>query len=404
MTDLSTTPLLKKLDDAHLPIFAVRLAEWLITDLNASSVEARLDTTPTFTESRAKALLRAAAVVDDPTLHDFARLVEANSTAVRLALHDLLQETGLVEDEEVAALATASAGISNLQSPVSWLSLSIAAHAWKSGYPLYQLDPASPPGEYSPAGQLIKRAATFLRQQIQRSATERDKLGKKLAYDPGDGTPTLDSLPNSQPIAPVPPHFRPPIPVRYPEISRETLHVNEEEPSSNQGNVTRNAPLTITNDDIQPANQRPVRMPEIRIRADQVPQRRQTQPSQPRPRPSSSNNSANLGTAVRQRFSRDKEPLRSTKLRVIVQDVQDGPGLYGIQVQVRCKGINAHVAGTTNRDGVFLCELPVRVHSGLTYDVDITWPRDLGGEVERKSVTLNVDRTEFKLPFFRRLS
>jgi hypothetical protein len=34
----------------------------------------------------------------------------------------------------------------------------------------------------------------------------------------------------------------------------------------------------------------------------------------------------------------------------------------------------------------------------------VTWPRDLGGEIERKSVTLNVDRTEFKLPFFRRLS
>jgi len=84
--------------------------------------------------------------------------------------------------------------------------------------------------------------------------------------------------------------------------------------------------------------------------------------------------------------------------------VQDGPGLYGIQVQVHCQGIKAHVAGTTNREGVFLCQLPVRVRSGLTYDVDITWPRDLGGEVERKSVTLNVDRTEFKLPFFRRLS
>jgi hypothetical protein len=401
MTDLSTQPLLKQLDDAHLPVFAVRLTEWLIADLNKSP-----ESVPDFTESRAKALLRATAVVDDPTLHDFARLVEGNSTAVRLALHDLLQETGLAEDEEVAALATASAAISNLQSPVSWLSLSIAAHAWKSGYPLYQLDPASPPGEYSPAGQLIKRAATFLRQQIQRSATERDKLGKKLAYNPGDGTPTLDTMPNSQPIAPVPPHFRPPIPVRYPEVSRETLHVNENEeaPSADSGgNVTRNAPLTITNDDIQPANnQRPVRMPEIRIRADQVPQRRPSQPSQSRPQPSSSGNT--LGTAVRQRFSRDKEPLRSTKLRVIVQDVQDGPGLYGIQVQVRCKGINAHVAGTTNRDGVFLCELPVRVHSGLTYDVDITWPRDLGGEVERKSVTLNVDRTEFKLPFFRRLS
>ena len=401
MTDLSTQPLLKQLDDAHLPVFAVRLTNWLITDLNASTDDSGI--APDFTESRAKALLRAAGVVDDPTLHDFARLVDGGGTAVRLALHDLLQETGLVEDEEVTGIATA---ISNLQSPVSdpvsWLSLSIAAHAWKSGYPLYQLDPASPPGEYSPAGQLIKRAATFLRQQIQRSATERDKLGKKLAYNPGDGTPSLETMPNSQPIAPVPPHFRPPIPVRYPEVSRETLQVNENEQTSNQGNVTRNAPLTITSDDIQPANQRPVRMPEIRIRADQVPQGRQSRPTQSRPQPSSSGE--NLGTAVRQRFKRDKEPLRSTKLRIIVQDVQDGPGLYGIQVQVRCKGINAHVAGTTNRDGVFLCELPVRVHSGLTYDVDITWPRDLGGEVERKSVTLNVDRTEFKLPFFRRLS
>ncbi|MCA9955972.1 MAG: hypothetical protein KC434_14685 [Anaerolineales bacterium] len=402
MTDLSTQPLLKQLDDAHLPVFAVRLTNWLITDLNASTDDSGI--APDFTESRAKALLRAAGVVDDPTLHDFARLVDGGGTAVRLALHDLLQETGLVEDEEVAALVTASAAISESDTAVSWLSLSIAAHAWKSGYPLYQLDPASPPGEYSPAGQLIKRAATFLRQQIQRSATERDKLGKKLAYNPGDGTPSLETMPNSQPIAPVPPHFRPPIPVRYPEVSRETLQVNENEQTSNQGNVTRNAPLTITNDDIQPANQRPVRMPEIRIRADQVPQGRQSRPTQSRPQPSSSSGSGNLGTAVRQRFKRDKEPLRSTKLRVIVQDVQDGPGLYGIQVQVRCKGINAHVAGTTNRDGVFLCELPVRVHSGLTYDVDITWPRDLGGEVERKSVTLNVDRTEFKLPFFRRLS
>ena len=283
MTDLATQPLLQKLNDVHLPVFAVRLTEWLIADLNKSQ-----ESVPDFTESRAKALLRAAAVVDDPTLHDFARLVEGGGTAVRLALHDLLNETGLIEDEEVTALATTSAAISSvqgtpLQSPISWLILSIAAHAWKSGYPLYQLDPASPPGEYSPAGQLIKRAATFLRQQIQRSATERDKLGKKLAYNPGDGTPTLETMPNSQPIAPVPPHFRPPIPVRYPEVSRETLHVNENEQTPNQGNVTRNAPLTITSDDLQPANQRPVRMPEIRIRADQVPQRRPSTPRQPRP-------------------------------------------------------------------------------------------------------------------------
>ncbi|WP_420630752.1 hypothetical protein [Candidatus Leptofilum sp.] len=398
MTDLATKPLLTQLDDAHLPIFAVRLTDWLIADLNKSE-----EPVADFTKSRAKALLLAAGVVDDPTMHDFARLVAGGSTAVRIALHDLLTETGLAENEEVAALLTASTAISNSDTTVSWLSLSIAAHAWKSGYPLYQLDPASPPGEYSPAGQLVKRAATFLRHQIQRSATERDKLGKKLAYAPGDGTPNLETMADGQPIAPVPPHFRPPIPVNYPEVARETLQINESEQQPAQSNVTRNAPLTITSDDIPGESQQPVRMPEIRIRADQVPARRQSPPSQPRPQPNRSS-SGNLGTAVRQRFRRDKEPLRSTKLRVIVQDVQDGPGLYGIQVQVRCQGIKAHVAGTTNRDGVFLCELPVRVHSGLTYDVDVTWPRDLGGEVERKSVTLNVDRTEFKLPFFRRLS
>ena len=58
---------------------------------------------------------------------------------------------------------------------------------------------------------------------------------------------------------------------------------------------------------------------------------------------------------------------------------------------------------TTDRDGTFLCELPVRLHTGLTYDVDVTWPRDEGGDTERKSITLNADRTEFTLPFYRKL-
>ena len=56
---------------SSLPLFgAQRLTEWLITDLNQSE-----EPVPDFTESRAKALLRGAGVVDDPTLHDFARLV-----------------------------------------------------------------------------------------------------------------------------------------------------------------------------------------------------------------------------------------------------------------------------------------------------------------------------------------
>jgi hypothetical protein len=95
--------------------------------------------------------------------------------------------------------------------------------------------------------------------------------------------------------------------------------------------------------------------------------------------------------------------MTTTRLRITVQEYTDGPGLYGVQVRVKCQGIRSYVAGTTNRDGKFLCELPVPRHAGLTYDAEITWPRDIGGDVEHKSITLNADRTEFTLPFYRRV-
>ncbi len=389
------------LDDRHLVIFGQRLAEWLIADLNRSDEEA-----PAFTESRAKALLRASGFVDDPMLHDFARLME-NVTAVRVALYDLLGGTGLDESDGVQVLAATSntAETGGPSSPIPWLSLAIAAHAWKSEYPLYQLDPATPPGEHSPAGQLVRRSANFMRQQVQRSATERDKLGRKVAYEPGTAVlppPSLDNMPPQPEIAPVPPHFRSPVPVRYPEYARETLTVETEEPpeSVDIPPVTRNPAITITEGDITPPQPRPVTMPPIQITEDQIP--RASSGSRV-VTPSSSGSGSSFNTAVQQRFG-SKEPMRAVKLRIIVQEHQDGPGVYGLQVRVSCQGIKAHVAGTTNRDGIFLCELPVRVRSGLTYDVDVTWPRDFGGETERKSITLNVDRTEFVLPFYHRLS
>ena len=118
----STQKLIQTLPDTYLALFATRLHDWLIADLNQADEDV-----PDFTESRAKALLRAANVVDDPTLHSFSRLVE-NETAVRLALYDLLSESGLAEDEEVAALITTSAASSATEpQPVPWLSLSIAA-------------------------------------------------------------------------------------------------------------------------------------------------------------------------------------------------------------------------------------------------------------------------------------
>ncbi len=408
MGEQATILISNYLDDAHLGVFAQRLAEWLVADLNRSD-----ESVPAFTESRAKALLRASGFVDDPTLNDFGRLVEG-ATAVRLALYDLLDGTGLAENNEVRALAAAS-NLSISQSPnpstgsgqvspspISWLSLAIAAHAWKSEYPLYQLDPATPPGEHSPAGQLLRRAANFIRQQVQRSATERDKLARKLTYAPGDTlpqSPSLDQLPPQPEIAPVPPHFRSPVPVRYPEYARETLRV-EPEPPLEPLPPTPTPVITISEGEVTPPAARPITMPPIQITEDQIPRVVSTSR---RPSVPSSGSSGNLNTAVQQRFG-SKEPMRAVKLRIVVQEYQDGPGLYGLQVKVSCQGVKAFVAGTTNRDGVFLCELPVRVRSGLTYDVDVTWPRDFGSETERKSITLNVDRTEFTLPFYHRLS
>jgi hypothetical protein len=98
--------------------------------------------------------------------------------------------------------------------------------------PLAQLDPASPPAPFSPAGQALKRTAQLIRQQVQRTATERDKLARKLAYSAqvaARQTHTLDSLPDEPPVAPLPPYYRSPVPVRYPEVARDTVRVEEAE-------------------------------------------------------------------------------------------------------------------------------------------------------------------------------
>jgi hypothetical protein len=380
--------LIKTIDDARLGLFAERLRDWLLADEGKTAV---------FSESRAKALLRATDAVDDATLNDFTRLVEG-PTAVRLALHDLLQNSHLADNDDVALLAQSA--IRNPQSAIPWLSLALAAFAWKSQYPLAQLDPAEPPEPYSPAGQVVQRAAHFLRQQVQRSATERDKLARKLAFASGEGdTPSLDALAPAAEIPPLPPYFRPPIPVNYPEVARETVRIAGDE-GGGETAVSRSAPLSITEDDLNPDPLPNVtRMPTIRITEEQV----RGRPAGGRVVTPPPDSGANFSDNVRRTFGR-KEPMASTRLRVVVQEYPDGPGLYGLQVRVSCQGIKSFVAGTTNRDGKFLCELPVRVHSGLTYDVDITWPREMANEVERKSITLNADRTEFVLPFYRALT
>ncbi len=406
MGDLAQELIQAYLDDDHLRPFADRLTAWLITDLNKSK-----ESVPDFTESRAKALLRAASVIDDPTLHDFMRLMETD-TAVRIALYDLLSNSGLEENQEILVLANTVGALSIGEQPkLSWSALSIAAFAWKSNYPLYQLDPASPPGEYSPAGQLVKRAASWMRQQVQRSATERDKLVRKLQFDPNtavSNAPTLDQLPEqAAAIAAAPPHYRTPVPVNYPEVANETIVVESDEPAETNYPVTSpRAKIIITEDDLDSAPSQPTTRPTLRITHEQIeaatPPVSSTPPTTNRPSSSSGANSS-MGTAVKRKYGR-KEKLTNTRLRVIVQEVQDGEGIYGVQLHIACRGIKANVAGTTNRNGVLLCELPVRVHSGLTYDIDVTWPREFGGHVERKSITLHADKSEFVLPFYVRLN
>jgi hypothetical protein len=322
-----------------------------------------------------------------------------------------LKDTGLAQLGEVIALvATSGSSTAEATVDISWLSLALAGYARKRGYPLAQLDPASPPQRYSPAGQVVKAAATFVRRQIQRSASDRTVLARSLApRDPASGA-TLDELQEPGTIPPLPPHFRSPIPVRYPEMSRDTLQI-EPVQDGEAPLISRGEPLVISEEDLmdegtdqQESGEAARRMPPIHIAPEQV---RETQ--LPSPVPSNAvlmpanraDARSGLTVALRQMFSSDE--LLSTKLRVVAQAYPDGPGLFGLQVKISCKGIRSYVAGTTNRQGQFVAELPVKETEGLTYDVDLTWPRDMGGETERKSMTLHADRTEFLLPFYHRL-
>ena len=398
----------------QLATFATRLLDWLNHDLNPKGEP--------LTESRARALLLAGEVLDEPTRHSFAQVTETEQ-GMRIAFYDLLRESGLAANEEVAALAaTTAATLAPGDPPApSWLALAVAANAWRSGFLLDRLDPAAPPDPYSPAGQVIKRAAFFARQQVQRSATERDKLGRKLAHAAG-GPPGLDALRPDGTIAPLPPYYRPPVPVRYPEYSPGVQVEPEELEAAPPPPLSPNAPLSISAADLEPAPEPPtlllppsgpVVQPPLRIDASQLEPPALPTTQAPAPRPPVQRlapppaNVVMPGPTTNVRGSkpgrRGRAPMTTTKLRIQVQEHPDGPGLYGLQVRVSSRGIRRYVAGTTNKDGEFVCELPVQADAGLTYDVDVTWPRDFGGEVERKSVTLNADRTHFVLPFYRTL-
>ncbi|MCO5183339.1 MAG: hypothetical protein M9928_07500 [Anaerolineae bacterium] len=383
--------LLRSIKDEQLTAFAKQLAAFIAQEAGNMALS----------ESRAKALLLTTESLDTPTLNDFGRIV-SNPAYVRVALYDLLDSSELVAGSRISAILPSTGS----DAAVDWLSLIIGAYALKADYPLDNLDPTSPPSQFSPAGQVISQTASFVRRQVQRSATDRDKLARKLAYS-ADMAQSLDDMavaPES--VAPVPPHFRTPIPVRYPEVSSQTIIIDESDAARRiPGSVERGEPIRITEDDLEPpqsavtiitGESRPVptappssnrSLSDVRI-PDSVSNAART----------ATQAASEMASSVRKTIS--AEPLKMTKLRVVVQRYPDGPGIPGVQVKVQTKGVKKFVAATTNADGVFLCSLPVRARAGMTYYVDVIWPNELGGKRERKTITLNADREQFTLPYY----
>lgn len=386
--------LLRSIKDEQLTAFATQLATFVAREAGNMALS----------ESRARALLLTTAALDTPTLNDFGRIM-SSPAYIRVALYDLLDSSELAADNGISAILPSGGS----DAAVEWLSLITGVFAHKADYPLDNLDPTSPPSQFSPAGQVISQTAGFVRRQVQRTATDRDKLAKKLAYS-ADMAQTLDDLSATGGlVAPVPPHFRTPIPVRYPEMSNQTIIIDESDAARRiPGSVERGEPIRITEDDLVPPQRaitivagesRPVpnapttsssstlSLPDVRV-PDSV-----TNAAR-----SATQAASEMASSVRKTIS--AEPLKMTKLRVVVQRYPDGPGIPGVQVKVQTKGVKKFVAATTNAEGVFLCSLPVRAHAGMTYYVDVIWPTELGGKRERKTITLNADRETFTLPYY----
>ncbi len=389
-------------DASHLAALARQLQQWLSEAMGLSEP---------LSESRARAILRGAKVLDEATQVSFVRLMQKEAN-LRLALHDLLEHTAVSHPFTPPYSAQSE--------EIEWLSLVLLTFAHKNGYPVGNLNPAVPPTPHSPAGLLLQQVGGFFRKETQRSATERERAARALAYVGATGE-TVDGSP---PLAPVPPYFRSPVPVRYPEFndpvtvdegaldeSGGVLRVEEVEEVVERNTAVSSSPthLTITPEETRSTPMPPAqRMPGFRVTVEQVtpPPIRIVGDPVPVPRPPQNDpgrdSATNLFDNIRNLFK--GEEFASTRLRVLVQEHLDGAGLYGLQVKVTCKGVRSYVAGTTDRQGRFVCELPVRETSGLTYDVEVVWPRETGGETELKSITLSADREEYELPFYRQLT
>ncbi|MCA9980632.1 MAG: hypothetical protein KDD89_07365, partial [Anaerolineales bacterium] len=213
MTATPTQTIQTLRDNNHLSAFARQLHQVLSEEMGLPEP---------FSESRARAILRAANLLDEATQASFQRLVQKESN-LRLALHALLVNT--------AVETTFTPPYPNEAQEVPWLALTLIAFAHKNGYPVGNLNPAAPPAPHSPAGLLLQQVGGFFRHETQRTATERDRQARDLAHVGRTADEAQNASGFAAPIAPVPPYFRSPVPVRYPEFN-EPVAVDDEEVAS----------------------------------------------------------------------------------------------------------------------------------------------------------------------------
>ncbi len=271
--DRKSLLLMSKIRDDQLLPLAAYLLDWLRREMDENPA------TPSLTESRARALFYATQTLDEPSVGDFQRRMPEPGM-LRVALSSLLESAGLAGVPAMEALPAALAGVS-APAGVAWLSLAMTAYAWKYGYNPAQLDPAAPPTPFSPAGQIVQQAAQFIRRLAQISPTERDRLAQRLAFD-SRHVPSLEELPPpARTLAPLPPHFRPPVPVRYAEYN-EPVTIRPEEASTAPPDVVVSGRLVISPEDLP---REPMPEPPIHIEAARPTPSPEIKVGTPRPAP-----------------------------------------------------------------------------------------------------------------------
>lgn len=402
---------IKTISNDALGAMANGLAAWLAQANGASA-----------TESRTKALLLAMNALDETTLNDFRRVM-GNVATVRVALVEL------VASAEIPSNQYSVFGIQSQTAP-NWLALALAAYAYKLDYPIENLDPGSPPSQFSPAGQVVHQTAAWVRKQVQRSATERDKLARALAFVPDKQESSQQVTGNRQQGT-----VRSTIPVRYFEHT-DPVAIDPNEPLPQPTTIERGNPIAISVEDV-PNAPAPMSVavepePEIRIVGESrvVPRPAGQQSTLSRASQRASEVAAQAAQAVRENVTRENvqravdtavssadralqsvrqnnRPVpstgRRTRLLISVMDYPNGHPLPAVQIGVRVKGSKKEVAGTTNGSGMFRCSVPVRHGTGVTYEVTCHWPHEFGGKRERKRITLNSERSEFEMAFYSRL-